>query len=241
MNGSDLALKQHVKPLKFDPRTKLLVLLIINIIMIAGNITGNDFWIRIIVALIPAILLLSVGQIRKTLIYLVLFIFASFGEGVVLKYATGNLNLIFLLASGLISRFVPGFMMGYYVVSTTTVSEFIASMERMHVTEKLVIPFSVMFRFFPTIAEENHAISNAMKMRGIGLNGRVKNPITLLEYKLVPIMMSTVKIGDELSAASLTKGLGNKVKRTNMCKIGFKIHDFLLILFAAICFGIFSL
>lgn len=36
----------------------------------------------------------------------------------------------------------------------------------------------------------------------------------MLEYRLVPLMVSVVKIGDELSAAALTRGLGAPVKRT---------------------------
>ena len=57
--------------------------------------------------------------------------------------------------------------MGYYLVSTTTVSEFVAAMERMHIPQKIVIPVSVVFRFFPTVKEEYAAIRDAMKMRGI--------------------------------------------------------------------------
>ncbi len=44
-----------------------------------------------------------------------------------------------------------------------------------------------------------------MKMRGIRFGG--KNPFLMLEYRLVPLMVSVVKIGDELSAAALTRGL----------------------------------
>ena len=45
-----------------------------------------------------------------------------------------------------------------------------------------------------------------MKMRNIRFGG--KNPFLMVEYRLVPLMVSVVKIGDELSAAALTRGLG---------------------------------
>ena len=35
-----------------------------------------------------------------------------------------------------------------------------------------------------------------------------------------------MKIGQELSAASLTRGLGGPTKRTNICKIGFGFWDY---------------
>lgn len=52
----------------------------------------------------------------------------------------------------------------------------------------------------------------------------------MLEYRVVPLMVSCVKIGDELSAAALTRGLGAPVKRTNICKIGFSARDGIAIL-----------
>mgnify|MGYP000759342873 FL=1 len=110
-------------------------------------------------------------------------------------------------------------------------------MERMHITEKIVIPMSVIFRFFPTISEEYQAIRDAMKMRGIRFGG--KNPFLMLEYRLVPLMVSVVKIGDELSAAALTRGLGAPVKRRNGCQIDFHVQDLIAILFCVICFALF--
>lgn len=128
-------------------------------------------------------------------------------------------------------------MMGAYFIGITTISEFVAAMERMHISEKIVIPLSVIFRFFPTISEEYHAISDAMAMRQISFSG--KKPGAMIEYRLVPLMISVVKIGDEISAAALTRGLGAPVKRTNMCKIGFHVQDYLLMAACVACFVIF--
>ena len=122
--------------------------------------------------------------------------------------------------------------MAYYVVTTTTVSEFIAGMERLHMPNQITIPMAVMFRFFPTVMEEWNSIGDAMKMRGIRLCGGKAGSI--LEYRLVPMLMCSVKIGEELSAASLTRGLGGPVKRTNICNIGIHLQDvFMLLLCAA--------
>ena len=138
---------------------------------------------------------------------------------------------------------VPGAMMGYYLLSTTKVSEFIFAMQRLHIPEAFIIPFSVMFRFFPTISEEAESIGNAMRMRGITGKKFFKNPQAVLEYRIVPFMMSVVTIGNDLSAAALTRGLGNGKKRTSICKIGFHWKDFALMLVvtaALLVFLIFS-
>ena len=141
-------------------------------------------------------------------------------ELTVLPLLTGTWNFILGAAVGIYTHMLPGFIMGYYLVSTTTVSEFVAAMERMHVPEKIVIPVSVVFRFFPTVKEEYAAIRDAMKM---------------LEYRVVPLMMSIAKIGEELSAAALTRGLGAPQKRTNICKIGFGPLDIFFFLLAIPC------
>ena len=87
-----------------------------------------------------------------------------------------------------------------------------------------------MFRFFPTVEEEYSAIGDAMRMRGIRFGGG--KPVKMLEYRMVPLLVSCVKIGEELSAAALTRGLGAPVQRTNICRIGFGKFD---IVAAAIC------
>lgn len=51
----------------------------------------------------------------------------------------------------------------------------------------------------------------------------------MIEYRLIPLMVSVIKIGDELSAAALTRGLGAPVRRTNVCEIGFHVQDFIAI------------
>ena len=117
-------------------------------------------------------------------------------------------------------------VMGYFVVTTTTVSEFVAAMERLHLPQQITIPMSVMFRFFPTIADEFSSINDAMRMRDIRFGG--KNVTKMIEYRLVPLLVCSAKIGEELNAAAITRGLGADRKRTNVCQIGFHAQDYIL-------------
>ena len=127
----------------------------------------------------------------------------------------------------LIFRFFPVFMFGYYIIKSTKPNEFISAMNLWHVPEAFIIPVSVVFRFVPTLAEENKSISNAMRMREIrfGTKKFLKNPSMILEYRLVPLMMSVAKIGEELSAAALSRGLGGLKKRTCIVELRFGIWD----------------
>lgn len=214
-----------------DPRTKLILMIIISMITISGDIQGYHYWIRVLLEMIIVALLYSNQKYYTSTLAFALFTFASLCEGTLVHVSSGTINILIFFLTGIISRMVVGIMMGYYVMTSTSVSEFVTAMERMHISQKIIVPVSVMFRFFPTIAEEYQSIRMAMKMRGLTFyesNGL----LSMIEYRLIPVMMSTVKIGSELSASALTKGLGNQNKRTNLCSIGFGIADLFALSFA---------
>ena len=118
--------------------------------------------------------------------------------------------------------------MGIYFLCSTKVNEFVAAMERMHVSEKVTIPIAVMFRFFPTVWEEASSISDAMRMRKLGFRYFFRRPVEILEYRLVPLMISVVNIGEDLSASALTRCLGMYDDRTNISRCGFGWLDGLI-------------
>ena len=227
MKTAVLTFKESGTRALLDPRTSLYAIVVISMIMIGGSLTGVEYWLRLGCCVLPLILLLAMKNFRFTAVYFVLYAFALLMEGTVIQLTDGVINLILVILAGLISRFVAPMVMGYCMMQFTTVSEFITAMERMHIPQTITIPLSVMFRFFPTISEENSAITEAMRMRQV--SGMQRGIIKRLEYELVPVMMSTVRIADELSQASLTKGLGGDVKRTHICEVGFRWQDYLLL------------
>lgn len=220
--------------LVFDPRTKILLLITITSLMLSTGNEGVMNIIKPILSIVPFLLLLSEKRMKTAGKYVVLYGVCFAIERLAMSWEGGLVSFILLAVCSIMTRFAPGIMTGAFVLESTTVSEFIAAMHRMHISEKIIIPLSVIFRFFPTIGEESRAISDAMRMRGIKLDR--KNPILLVEYRLIPLMVSVVKIGEELSAAALTRGLGAPVKRTNICKIGFHMQDVLVMMLCLVCF-----
>lgn len=224
---------------RLDPRTKILLTLVISIVMMAGTISGPSAWPRAALALTPLGLLLAERKYRQGFYYMLFFLLSFAMETLFISRTQGALNLILMIIASLFSRFVPGLIMGYYLISTTRISELIAALEKIRLPQQIVIPFAVMMRFFPTVIEENAAIRDAMRMRGIRLGGAKAG--AMLEYRLVPMMMCTVKIGDELSTAALTRGLGNPAKRTSLCEIRLMATDYLLMAFASCAFMLWML
>ena len=209
-----------------DPRTKLLLVFAEAFFVLADTGGERLSWFRLAFAILPFLLLLVSKRYQTFVTGMLVFAATECFKTFLFPGMRGAMAVLMMILILLISRFLPAFLMGSYVIRTTKVSEFKAAMERMHAPDELTIPMCVMFRFFPTVREENASIRAAMKMRGIGLGG--KKASRMLEYRLVPMISCTAKIGEELSAAALTRGLGKSRKRTNICKIGFGIFDMMI-------------
>lgn len=239
MDGQFFSIEREKQYIVLDPRTKLILLVTISTLMLGGGNEGIMAIIRPMLCAVPFLLFLFERRIKPAVKYLVLYLACYALEGMAVNWTSGLLSFLLLAVSSVMTRFAPGILAGAFLLSTTTVSEYIAAMHRMHISDKIVIPLSVIFRFFPTLAEEYHAISDAMRMRGIRLGGR--RVFLMAEYRIIPLMCSVIKIGDELSAAALTRGLGAPEKRTNICSIGFHFQDILIIGLCIFCFAAFLL
>ena len=232
MQASILNSEIDAKGIVLDPRTKLLLLITIAVFVLGNAGSAKMEFLNPILCLIPFCMLILSHQWKTALKSVLLYIGADLVLRLILPHTAGLIYYLILGSASIIIRFLPSFLAGAYVLSSTTVSEFTAAMLRMHVSEKIIIPLSVMFRFFPTIVDEFSSINNAMRMRGISFGGG--NAGNMLEYRLVPLMTCSIKIGEELSAAALTRGLGGDVRRTNVCRIGFHFADVVILTLCAI-------
>lgn len=225
--------------LVLDPRTKLLLLVTMAVFVLGGAGFSELAVLPYALSALPLVLLLSARRYRPALVYAAVYLAAEGAFRLAGPLLTGPAYFILLGTRGILTRFLPSLMMGAYVVSTTTVSEFTAAMLRLRLSEAIIIPMSVMFRFFPTVADEFSSINAAMRMRGIALGGGRAGK--MLEYRMIPLITCSVKIGEELSAAALTRGLGGTVRRTNVCEIGFHRQDAAAAVLCALPFGALAL
>lgn len=220
-----------------DPRTKIVILAILSF-MVFNDVS---LYISGILVLIPFICLFFTSHRKAALVYIAVYVLAKYVQIAILPNATGLVAIVLITFSYTASRMLPILMMGYYTITTTKVSEFIASMEKSNVPRNIIIPVSVVFRYIPSVYEEIRSITNAMKMRGFGLNFKsLKNPLKLIEFYMIPILISAVKTADELSAASLTRGLSNPEPRTHLLEVGLVKMDYALLAITFIGFGIYA-
>lgn len=226
MTSTVLALKQQQRGVLFDPRAKFLALIIVASLLLSIGNEGLMGLVRIVLALVPFVLLVLSRNIKSGVTYIFIYLVA-YGLSVISSmFLSGPLLFLALGATGIMRQFLPGVMMGYWFVSTTTVSEFMAACDRIRLTQSIEIPLVVMMRYFPTFAQDYSQISDAAKMKALGLS---QGPITAVENRLVPLLASAVRGGEDLSAAALTRGLGAPIHRTNICEIGFHACDMMLL------------
>lgn len=216
--------------LKLDPRTKLFMILIVSAIVMMSATTPLLWGFRIIMTMIPIMLLIAGKRYASAIRFFVLYAIS-----LVLTFhflsadSKGMFKALLTGYCGIIAQFLPALITAWYVIRTTKIDEFMSAMQKMHVPDGITISLAVVMRFFPTIKEEYAYICDAMKMRGISLAGG--NPMKMVEYRMIPLLFSCVNIGDELSAAAITRGLGGKVKRSSVVELKMSLTDYLLIVF----------
>ncbi|MEM7331383.1 MAG: energy-coupling factor transporter transmembrane component T [Chloroflexota bacterium] len=197
---------KNESPFELDPRTKLLLLLLVNLLLYSY---GSQ-WPIYGAVVFAAVLVFIAGAIRPlfamAIMYAILFLLdylVGFTSGAIVQVWNG-LSLQFFI-------FLPFFMYSLLFFATTSIGDAAAAFQKMRMPHFLLIPLLVMFRFFPTIRQEFRAITNAMRLRGAVGQG---NPFRTIEYIYVPLLFSLVKTGEELTLASLTRGLGLHKDRT---------------------------
>jgi energy-coupling factor transport system permease protein len=219
--------------IRLDPRTKLYMILVVSAIVMMSATTPLLWAVRMIMTMIPILLLVAEKRYASALRFSVLYVLALVLTFYFLSAeSTGVFKAILTGYCGIVAQFLPALITAWYVIKTTKIDEFMSAMEKMHIPDGITISLAVVMRFFPTIKEEYASIRDAMKMRGISLAGG--NLVKMLEYRMIPLLFSCVNIGDELSAAAITRGLGGDVKRTSVVELKMKWADYMLI----ICFTV---
>ena len=220
--------------LHIDPRTKLFLL----ILCVLCAMNAPSIYYNCGLVIIVAIFGIFLGRVR--------FVFvgtAAFAAIVVLSLwimgrESSSMRTTLIAFLGLMHKVFPCGMLSGVLVPTTRISEFLSAMYKMHMPKSIVIPLAVMLRYVPTIQEDWSFIKDAMVMRDVSpsLRGFLSHPIRTMECIYVPMMMAASKASDELTIASVTRGIENPVKRTSIIGIRFSIQDMIVVLVLALYF-----
>ena len=221
-----------MKALHFDPRTKLALILI----CVLSAMFAPDMRFRFMLVMLTAAFGAVCGRWRSALcgaaVYGLICLFTAWSMSVM----TGTMRTMFAAFLGLMHKVYACGMMAGTVIFTTKVNEFLSAMNKLHCPQKLTIPIAVMLRYLPAVREDRRFIKDAMRLRDVSpsIIGFLRSPVMTVNCIYVPLLTAASKTADELSIASVTRGIENPQPRTCLTVIKMHLADYIAsMIFAA--------
>ncbi len=217
------------------PRTALLALLVINIIALSMRSQAALY----AVAIMSLAALASAGRPKVfwPISLVIVGCFAVFN--LVPLLSTSNLSMFFATLGYWFSRFGVSAAIGAYLLLTITASDMISTLYRLRAPSFLSVPLTVMLRYLPSARQEMVAIREAMSLRGIPVNlsALLRHPLRTVEYLVVPLLVSSSRLADDLTASGLVRGLGGNARPTPLRDSEFSWRDAVAIVAVVGVFG----
>lgn len=206
-------------PARCDPRTKLLLLFAA---MVAASSTNLTF-------------VFSIAAVTILLSFIERFYRSAFVQSGILILLV-VLNGVF--PSGIFSFFVsffPRFLVTWAgletLIARNEAVKTLAAFRKFHIPEKLIMIFSVIFRFFPVISNDMKLMSQSIQTRGAF--SRILEKIRFfpeyIEILIVPLSLRVIRIAETLSASAETRGIDLKCKRNSFVSIRSGIWDIVVL------------
>lgn len=202
-----------------DPRAILLAVMVINAVALSSGSTKALFASVVFTALC----LLTVNA-RFCCVFLAIFwvFYCSYlGLLAVGRSTTAAFAAVVFLW---FSRYTVSIGIGAVALLTLTPSALNAALRQLRLPIWIVLPLVVFVRIAPVIMAEAKAINEAMRLRGMKLGFA-----RAVEAFVIPLLSAVMRVGDELAAAALVRGLGSKYKPTTTFALRFSVVDALVV------------
>ena len=218
----------QIQGLALDPRTKVLIWLLANVVVFTWS--PAVFRVGVMLSYFALFLMERKGKMLAGLLLAYLAVLAI--QYWLLPVLPGSLATVFATVTYFI-LFFPCIAGGAYIIATTSVSQFMAALERMGVSRNFSITLAVTLRFLPALRQDFRHIRDAMALR------RIRGLEQKLECVYVPMLMGAAQTAEELSESATSRGIEHPGKRSSWRPIGFHIQDAVVCLvFAALCLSL---
>lgn len=133
--------------------------------------------------------------------------------------------------ANLLPRFILLFLLFPIILGGRGATNMLAGLRKIGVPERILLIFSVSFRFFPVLQNDFNLSRQVLKNRG---NSKYKNvvqkKIAYVEALIVSLVFRVIRIGETLSASAETRGIGLKHKKTSYISLRFNPWDYILMI-----------
>ena len=208
---------------RVDPRTALLATCLLGIAAVISNRPEAAH----AACAIGALCALAAGAWRPCIA-----LSAAYGLiAVVMALAEGAGNTTLVIAVVMLSymaqKFVVLSLLGISLSKLASMQDLLAALQAMGAPQAVLIPCMVVLRFFPTIRRDASHLMESLKTRRV-LAGRgyaLRHPALVCELLVVPLLMRSVRVSDELAAYALVRGLGGEIRPTMLHSLSFGVKD----------------
>ena len=160
-----------------DPRSKLALFVAACLCVFSGMTRMQE----IVLLLLCIVVLLLSKKAGRAVAVVLLFLLMTLGDQLLVSRLSGVAQYAVLLICHVLRFLLPLAVSFYLVTKTVTVGAYISAFTAMRLPGVVVIPMAVMFRFVPTMTEEWQAVSQALRLRGLGATGISCFPIRCWE------------------------------------------------------------
>lgn len=221
-----------------DPRTWLLFCLlgIASILLVHSEIGGLCLFLGCLLTH------LLTGKANKILPYMLYYlVFYGIGwAGVRLLDSNVAFSVSSMLSSiGIVGRKILIPLSFATALAGEATGSLMAALQAMRFPKAVGIAVAVVLRFFPTIYGEYRAIRFSQRFRGIwvGVVHTLTHLPSTVEYILIPLILRTTKVAEELSASMTVRGVRFSGETISYRPIHFSRKDGTLCVFMAVIAG----
>lgn len=159
-----------------------------------------------------------------------------------LAEGAGNTTLVIavVMLSYMAQKFVVLSLLGISLSKLASMQDLLAALQAMGAPQAVLIPCMVVLRFFPTIRRDASHLMESLKTRRV-LAGRgyaLRHPALVCELLVVPLLMRSVRVSDELAASALVRGLGGEIRPTMLHSLSFGVRDAVVAALTLVSIGV---
>ena len=213
----------------FDPRIKLVIALLCcaTSVFVAPSIVMGMFAAGFIINIYE-------GKIKSLLGYglvfaLLLFAYLAFP------------NIVTALLINVIPRFL---VIGEFIsaiISNDGGNKMITAFRYMHIPERVIMIFAVIFRFVPVMGKDLALMKQSVSTRGFfkTIKDKISAFPEYMEIIIAPLILRVIRIAESLSASAETRGIALSGRRQSFISLKTGVSDVIItiVVLALICFG----
>lgn len=169
--------------------------------------------------------------LKRVSTFLGLFILFAVTAITITAFITADWRYALDYFSPFLARFFIIISAGLLFAFTTPPHSFAQSLQQMKFPTAVTFTMGITLRYIPTLAGEAESIFQSLKLRGIKFSKWevIKNPSYFYRGIIIPLIIRTIKISDEIAIAAESRGFKCDQKRNSLHKICIGKNDILFL------------